>query len=257
VTVRRALVVVAHPDDETFGTGSVIASLVAAGVEVVVCCATRGEAGEVLTSLAEGADLGAVREAELRAAGAVLGVNRFVLLDYGDSDMAGDPAPGTLVAAPLEEVVAAVRAVVEDVDPELVVTTDPDFGDGHRDHVHIGRATIEACAGRPDLRVYLWVVSRELLRSWFAELARVNPDAGHLALDLDAEGIGRPDSDVTTVLDVTPFRAVRERAMAQHATQKPPFADMPAAMQDAFLHADRLVRVQPPWTGGEPERTLV
>jgi LmbE family N-acetylglucosaminyl deacetylase len=253
----RALVVVAHPDDETFGTGSVIASLVAAGVEVVVCCATRGEAGEVLSELPDGADLGAVREAELRAAGAVLGVTRFVLLDYADSDMAGDPAPGTLVAAPLEAVAAAVRTVVEGVDPDLVVTTDPDHGDGHRDHVHIGRATVEACAGRDGTRVYLWVVSRELLRSWFAELARVRPDAGHLTLDLDAAGIGRPHEDVTTVLDVTPFRAVREKAMAQHATQKAPFDGMPAELQDAFLHTDRLVRVQPPWPGGPPERSLV
>ena len=49
---------VAHPDDETFGAGSVIASLAAAGVEVVVCCATRGEMGEA-HGVPEGADLGA------------------------------------------------------------------------------------------------------------------------------------------------------------------------------------------------------
>jgi LmbE family N-acetylglucosaminyl deacetylase len=257
VTGRRALVVVAHPDDETFGTGSVIASLVAAGVEVVVCCATRGEAGEVHTELPEGVDLGTAREAELRASGAVLGVSRFVLLGYTDSDMTGEPAPGTLVAAPLDEVAARVRAVVEDVDPELVITTDPDHGDGHRDHVHIGRATVAACAAREGTRVYLWVVSREVLRSWFAELARVNPDAAHLALELDAAGIGRPDADITTVLDVRPFRDVRQRAMAQHATQKAPFDEMPADLQDAFLQTDRLVRVQPPWPGGPQEHALV
>jgi LmbE family N-acetylglucosaminyl deacetylase len=32
------LVVVAHPDDETFGTGSVIAHEAARGVHVIVCC---------------------------------------------------------------------------------------------------------------------------------------------------------------------------------------------------------------------------
>ena len=148
---RRALLVVAHPDDETFGTGSVIANLAAAGVEVVVCCATRGEMGEA-HGVPEGADLGAVREAELRAAGAILGVADFVLLGYLDSGMTGDLAEDSLVGAPLEDVVGRVRAVVEDVDPELVITLDPVNSDGHRDHVRIGAATTEACRGRAGTR---------------------------------------------------------------------------------------------------------
>src|SRR6478736_2448893 len=113
------LVVVAHPDDETFGTGSLIAQAAAAGVEVVVCCATRGEAGEPPDGFT--GDLGALRESELRAAGALLGVRRFVLLDFGDSGMNGEPPPGALVAAPVDDVVAAVRAVIDDVAPDLVV----------------------------------------------------------------------------------------------------------------------------------------
>ncbi len=40
------LVVVAHPDDEAFGCGSVIASASAHGLRTVVACATRGELGE-------------------------------------------------------------------------------------------------------------------------------------------------------------------------------------------------------------------
>ena len=80
----RLLVTVAHPDDETFGTGSIIAVAAERGAEVTVCCATRGEAGEA-HGVEPGSHLAAAREAELRAAGAVLGVGRFVVLDYLDS----------------------------------------------------------------------------------------------------------------------------------------------------------------------------
>src|SRR6478735_2804189 len=106
------LVVVAHPDDETFGTGSLIAHEAARGVEVVVCCATRGEAGEAPQWLADGQDLGAVREQELRAAAAALGVTRVVVLEFGDSGMAGDMGVDTLAGAPFGSVVEAVGRVV-------------------------------------------------------------------------------------------------------------------------------------------------
>jgi len=78
----RLLVVVAHPDDETFGCGSLILEAVARGYDVTVACATRGELGE---SAIEVDDLAAVRERELRTAAAVLGVQRVELLGWIDS----------------------------------------------------------------------------------------------------------------------------------------------------------------------------
>ena len=250
---RRLLVVVAHPDDETFGTGSVIASAAAAGAEVVVCCATRGEAGEA-RGLAPGADLAAVREAELRAAGELLGVSRFVLLGLGDSGMSGEPAPGTLAATPLTDLVDAVRKVLADVDPQVVVTLDPDHGDGHRDHVVMAKAVLEACRELSSIRVYAWALPRVLLGQWFDELEWERPDSGHL--DLDREGLGRPDADITTVLDASRVRDVRERAIALHASQVSPYDGMPTDLRDQFLQTDRLVRLQPPWEGGTPEHHL-
>ena len=71
----RLHLVVAHPDDETFGCGSLLLHAAAAGVETVVTCATRGEAGEPPAGSALGpAELGRVREQELRSAASVLGV---------------------------------------------------------------------------------------------------------------------------------------------------------------------------------------
>ena len=254
--MARLLVTVAHPDDETFGTGSVIASAAAAGAEVTVCCATRGEAGE-RHGVASDADLAAIREAELRAAANVLGAHRVVVLGYGDSDMEGTAAPGTLAAAPLHEVAARIAELIAEVRPDVVVTLDPTGGDGHRDHIAIGEATVEACRSFPDVRLYAWTVPRSVLTRWFAELAEVRPDAGQLGTDAASqEQPGRPDTDITTILDVRSVRDLRGRAMAAHASQVAPFEGMSADLREDFLATDHLVRLQPPWTGGETERDL-
>lgn len=252
--MTRVLITVAHPDDETFGTGSVIAAAAAAGAEVVVCCATRGEAGEAV-GLAPGTDLGMVREAELRAAGTRLGAARIELLGYADSGMTGPAEPGSLAAAPVEEVAGRVDAVIRDVQPDVIVTLDPDFGDGHRDHIAIARATIAACASHPQIRLYMWVLPRSILARWFAELETVRPDSDHL--DLDQAGIGRPDEQITTVVDVAHLRPLREEASALHASQTSPLAGMSEELQRNFLERDYLIRLQPPWTGGELETSIV
>jgi LmbE family N-acetylglucosaminyl deacetylase len=66
-----ALVVVAHPDDETFGLGALIAGLTTRGTAVQVLCFTRGEAS---TLNENDSDLLAARARELRQAGSALGV---------------------------------------------------------------------------------------------------------------------------------------------------------------------------------------
>ena len=253
---RRLLVVVAHPDDETFGCGSLLAAAALAGAQVTVCCATRGEAGEVTEGVDVSDGLGAVRERELREAGALLGVSDVVLLDLVDSGMAGDAAPGTLVGAPFDDVVRAVEEVLERVDPDVVVTLDPVAGDGHRDHVRIGEATTEAVRRRDTgASLYYWAVPRTALQRWMDTLREQRPDAEHL--DLDAAGLGRPDDEITTVLDVSVHADVRRAAIALHRTQRPPFDDMPPDVAADFMHGDRLVRVLPPWTGGPVETELV
>jgi LmbE family N-acetylglucosaminyl deacetylase len=104
----RLLLVVAHPDDETFGCGSLLLAAAGAGWRTIVACATRGEAGETSADLA-GRPLGEVREAELHAAAALLGVTEVVLLGFGDSGLTGDLAPEALAAAAPDDVAHAVR----------------------------------------------------------------------------------------------------------------------------------------------------
>jgi N-acetyl-1-D-myo-inositol-2-amino-2-deoxy-alpha-D-glucopyranoside deacetylase len=81
----RWLVVVAHPDDETFGCGSIVADVARRGATVSVLCATRGESGERTPEIPPEADLGEVRTQELYEAASLLGVADVKVLDYRDS----------------------------------------------------------------------------------------------------------------------------------------------------------------------------
>ena len=85
-------------------------------------------------------------------------------------------------------------------------------------------------------------------------MRNVRPGSAHL--ELDEQGVGRPEFDITTVLDVAHLRGVRERAIALHRSQIAPFDGMPEQLRAEFLETDRLVRLRPPWPGGDPERSL-
>ncbi|HYF73745.1 MAG TPA: PIG-L family deacetylase [Nocardioides sp.] len=233
------LVVVAHPDDEAFGCGSVLAHASAHGLRSVVVCATRGELGEPAPgSGLTRAELPAVRERELREACRLLGAERVEVLGYVDSGVDGAPAAGSLAAAPPDEVRDRVAAIVEELRPDVVVTLDA--SDGHRDHAVMRDATLAALdrvAHRPR-RTYLFCLARSLMTE-FTGVAT----------------LGTPDDELTTLVDVADLLDLRWRAIRTHASQVPPFDAMGPELQHGFLAVDRLLRVDPPWTGGPTEST--
>lgn len=250
----RLMVVVAHPDDETFGCGSLLLHAAAAGATTAVCCATRGEAGQPAPGSGVTArELPDVRERELRTAAGLLGVARVDLLGYADSGMDGPAGPRTLAGAAPAEVAERVRERIEDFRPHVVVTLDA--ADGHRDHARIRDATLAAAlsAGRRPDRVYLQCLPRSLMRRWLAHVAGQRPGSPYL----DADVPGTPDELVTTVLDTERFLAQRERAIAAHASQVSPYEGLPGDLRRAFLTADHLRRVVPQWNGGRRERDLL
>jgi N-acetyl-1-D-myo-inositol-2-amino-2-deoxy-alpha-D-glucopyranoside deacetylase len=251
VNAPRVLVVVAHPDDESFGCGSVLAHASSRGFETVVCCATRGEAGECAEGVdLDGRSLGAQREDELRAAARVLGVARVVVLDHRDSGMAGDPVAGSLVVADAHVVAAEVRALVDDVRPDVVVTLDG--SDGHRDHVAIRDATLAAVhtpgRHRP-ARTYLWCLSQQNMARWAEHQRRLDSYGDYTA----AASLGTPIDEITTVVDVHRHLDLRWEAIRAHPSQTSPYEGLPADLQEAFLATDHLRRVDPPWSGGPVE----
>lgn len=238
----RWLVVVAHPDDESFGCGSVIAAAAARGAEVTVACATRGEAG-VPAGPVDGGDLGEVREAELRRAATLLGATRVELLGWRDSGFDGKPPAASLCAAPEGEVVGVLERLLRDLRPDVTVVLDG--SDGHRDHVRVRTATVTAArrAARsgPPARLYEHCLPASLMRRWLEETsASRGDDAYH---DLDPTALGRPDAEVTDVLDTGHVLHVREAAMAEHRSQQSPFDGLSDGLRRAFLTVDHLAAV--------------
>jgi LmbE family N-acetylglucosaminyl deacetylase len=134
----RILGVFAHPDDEVFCAGGTLARWADAGAETLVVSATRGQAGQIRDPrAATRRTLGAVRERELGAACAHLGVGQARCLDYFD---------GTLQQVAPARLAADVESLLRSFAPHAVITFGPDGGYGHPDHVAISAATTRACA---------------------------------------------------------------------------------------------------------------
>lgn len=247
------MLIVAHPDDETFGCGSLLAYAADRGVEVTVVCATRGELGEVAPGCGIAAGgLGAAREAELRAAAAHLGVADVIVLDWCDSGMDGEPPPGTLCAASHREVVEVLVRHIERIRPSVLVTLDG--SDGHRDHVHIRDAALAAAeqACGPEARVYLSCLPRQIMQGWVERLRERDPDSDYLHI---AE-LGTPEEDIHVVIDTADLLERREQAIALHRTQVPPHDMLPPDLRQRSLTRECLHQVRPPWPGGAPEHDL-
>lgn len=115
----------AHPDDEAYLSAGLMALARDAGQRVVCVTATRGEQGTADPHTWPPRRLGRLREAELQASLAVLGVTEHHFLDLLD---------GTLAHQDQAAVVARIAALVAEIQPDTIVTFGPDGFTGHADH---------------------------------------------------------------------------------------------------------------------------
>ena len=236
----RLQVVVAHPDDETFGCGSLLLHARKAGAVTAVCCATRGEAGEV----ADGVEVprggvGELREGELRAAADLLGVERVDLLGFLDSGMTGEAGPGALVDAEASLLHAGISRSVDGFDPHVLVTLDG--SDGHRDHGRVRDVVVQVAAER-GIPVYLQCLARSVMKQWAEHMSQQHADSVYLALG----ELGTPDDLVTHVVDTTEFWQQRWTAIHAHRSQTSPFEGLPDDLARAFLCREHLFAVPEP-----------
>ncbi len=222
------MVVAAHPDDEALGFGGALAKYGAEGAETFLVTATRGDRGRYHGHPPAHPEhpgphaLAELRERELRASAAVLGVRDVVLLDYED---------GCLDQAPPSQVIAQLAREIRRARPDVVLTFAPDGAYGHPDHIAISQfatAAIVAAAnpgfgagqtGPADLHAV-----RKLYYLAWSETEWAAYQAAFKTLAFTVDGVVRqavpwPEWSLTTMIDTRPWWPTVWRAVSQHASQ--------------------------------------
>jgi LmbE family N-acetylglucosaminyl deacetylase len=218
----KLMCVLAHPDDESLGTGGLLAKYAAEGVATYLVTATRGERGWFGSE----ADypgpeaLGQIREAELGAAAEVLGLRQVSFLDYRDGELdQADPA----------EVIARIVVHLRRVRPQVVVTFDPNGAYGHPDHIAICQSTTAAVVAAADpnypagpeeaphrvSKLYYLAETEE-------DLAAYRAAFGEPVMQVDGQErrpVGWPPWAVTTRIDTAAFQEQVWQAIDCHRSQ--------------------------------------
>ncbi|PZS31886.1 MAG: N-acetyl-1-D-myo-inositol-2-amino-2-deoxy-alpha-D-glucopyranoside deacetylase [Pseudonocardiales bacterium] len=242
---QRLLLVHAHPDDESIGTGAVMAKYASEGALVTLVTCTLGEEGEILLPeiehLAADRDdgLGQHRIEELATAMEALRVTDHRFLGgpgrWRDSGMMGVPSndrPDAFWQADVDEAVGALVDVIREVRPQVVVTYDPNGGYGHPDHIQAHRVTMAAVDAaardgyRPEAgesweigKVYWSVVPKSFLQAGIDALKDTGQQLFEGVESADDLPFGVSDDEVTTQVDATAHLDAKMAALRAHASQ--------------------------------------
>ena len=158
--IGRVLVIAAHPDDVDFGSAGTIARWTDAGIDVIYCIVTDGEAGGSDPGISR-ADMATLRRGEQRAAAKQVGVHDLRFLGYPDGR----------VEATLE-LRRDLARVIRQVRPDRVVCPAAErnyarAGASHPDHRAVGSAALDAVY--PDARnqfAFPELLAEEDLAAW-------------------------------------------------------------------------------------------
>jgi LmbE family N-acetylglucosaminyl deacetylase len=202
---RRIGLVFAHPDDETFCVGGIVAKYAAAGVKIDLFCATDGDAGKAAgIPVSSREELAAIRRKETRAAADLLGIDTIEFGGYRD---------GEVERADQTKLIGDIVAFLRRANPSVVIGFGPEGAPtGHRDHKAMSRATFAAFFLAPLRSAYAGdglephTVDRLYFHAWDFPLGDPN---------LKLESVAS-----TCSIDVRAFRQRKEAAFRAHATQQ-------------------------------------
>jgi LmbE family N-acetylglucosaminyl deacetylase len=216
----------AHPDDESIHVGGTLAKLSAAGHRTVLVFATKGEHGEVADGFLDTDEqLWQRREQETQRSAEILGVQRVEFLGYHDSGMIGTPEndlPEAFWQAPVDEAAERLAEILREEAADVLTAYDSDGSYGHPDHIQVHRVGLRAAelAGTP--RFFEATMNRDHLRRMIEAAAERGDIAPEDVPDVSQEStFGRPESLITTVVDVSDYVGAKRASMVAHASQIP------------------------------------
>ena len=234
----RLMAVLAHPDDESLGVGSVLAHYASEGVAVSVVTATRGQGGRF--GVHRGGPehpgpeaLGRIREQELRDAAKVLGVSDLAVLDYRD---------GVLDRADPREATRLIASHLRRVRPQVVITFASDGAYGHPDHIAISQLTTAALVVAADggaevpggaaphavSKLYQLVESKESWAIYQAAFKRLTSTVD----GVERQAVPWPDWAITTTIATPKQIDVAWRAVQCHESQLAGYAGLEALTRE-------------------------
>lgn len=127
--MKSVVCIFAHPDDEAFGPSGTI-TLLAEKKPVYLICVTNGDAG--INGTNEPRTLSEIRKDELKKSAKILGIKDVFFLDYKD---------GCLCNALYHEVAHKITEIIRKLNPDTLMTFEPNGVSGHIDHIAVSMIT--------------------------------------------------------------------------------------------------------------------
>ena len=263
----RLLACFAHPDDEAFPVGGVLARNVAEGRRVRLVTTTLGEEGDIRQEGAATKEtLGEVRRIELSCAVRALGLESHALLEYRDSGMAGWEAndhPRAYIKAPEDGVVERFVREIREFRPQVVLTFEPGGLYGHPDHIAVSKHATKAfdLASNPTAfpdqlkngletytpqRLFYSARPKGFRLEWATKLREVGIDFPMPSLEqLDH---GNPPEEIHLELDVSDHLETKMACIICHRTQVAPdwpYHQVPREVAAWVLGREFYIRARP------------
>ena len=181
--------VFAHPDDEAFGPGGTIAKLAKNNHIEIICCTDGNHQEKGLKS---------IRDKELLASAEILGVKHVHFLDFVDGELSNNK---------YAQLAQAIKAQLDELAPEKVITFDPNGVSGHLDHIAVTSVINWLFPKLDYLKKVLYFTNPRRLTDKISDYFVYFPD-------------GRLRTEVNEITDISDVWETKVKAMRAHVSQK-------------------------------------